>query len=251
MCRFLGWSAPRPVSAAELVGPDVERLRELSLLHEDGWGGAWAAPLDEGAGVHRIREIGPAHRSPAFATSLHEVSGRTALVHLRWATGDLARTLPNTHPFLRDDIAFAHNGALALGPQLDALVDEDLRETLDGDTDSERLFLAVLSARRRTGSTAGAVQQVLAGLEGVWWSSLNFLMFEPGALHALCCFEPSRHPRGSEADYFQVHYAVDETGTAVWSSGVRAPDTPGDTRLPNRHLLSVSTDTGQVSLTAL
>jgi len=251
MCRFLGWVAPQPVSAAELLGPDVERLRELSVLHEDGWGGAWAGEPREDAGLHRVREVGPAHRSPAFATSLHEVAGRTALVHLRWATGDLARTLPNTHPFVRDDTAFAHNGALALGAELDALVDADLRATLDGDTDSERLFLAVLSARRRTGSTAAAVHEVLAGLDGIWWSSLNFLMVEPGALHALCCFVPERHPAGTTEDYFQVHYSTTDGGTTVWSSGVRAPDTPGDTSLPNRHLLSVCTDTGQMQLSAV
>jgi predicted glutamine amidotransferase len=243
MCRLLGWASPEPLTATEVVGEDAGRLHALSRLHQDGWGEAW---FEQGE-VRRRREVDAAHASSLFATTIEQVRTPVGLVHLRWATGDLARRLPNTHPFVRDGVAFAHNGALRRGPQLDVLIDDDLLAGAEGDTDSERWFLAILTARRRGGTLAGAVAEVLGTLDPDSWNSLNFVLLEPGRLHALCCNDAARRPRTSAPDYFRMFFETTSGCTSVWSSGVRTP-TAGE--LPNRHLMSVDV-AGEVHVTAV
>lgn len=241
MCRLLGWASPEPLSATEVVGEDAGRLHALSRLHQDGWGEAWYEQ-DE---VRRRREIDAAHASSVFASTIEQVRSPVGLVHLRWATDHIARRLPNTHPFVHDGVAFAHNGALRRGPHLDALVDEDLLAGAEGDTDSERLFLAILTARRRTGSLEGAVADVIGRLDPDSWNSLNFVLLEPGRLHALCCNDAARRPEDSAPDYFRMFFETTRACTSVWSSGVRKHTA---SELPNRHLLGVDVTTGEVRL---
>ena len=241
MCRLLGWSAPGGTTPVQVADGGAERLRQLSRLHEDGWGAAW---YDHGS-LHRVREVDPAHSSSAFDAALAQTVSDVGLVHLRWATDQIPTRLPNTHPFVHGDVAFAHNGALRRGPGLDALVDADLLDSAEGDTDSERYFLALMSARRRTSSVPEAVAKLLAELGDDGWSSLNFVMTEPGRLYALCRFDADRRPADTEPDYFQMHFSVSSGSTAVWSSGVRERT---GSELPNGHLLIADTTSGEVRL---
>ncbi|MGZ4594737.1 MAG: class II glutamine amidotransferase [Actinomycetes bacterium] len=241
MCRLLGWSAPGGTTATAAAGGDTSRLRALSRLHADGWGAAW---YRDGT-LERARGMDPAHASAAFDTTVADVRTDVGLVHLRWATDHIPTRLPNTHPFVHGDIAFAHNGALQRGPELDVLIEDDLLAGVEGDTDSERYFLALLSARRKTSSFPEAVAKLLAELGEQGWSSLNFVMTEPGRLFALCRYAADRRPEDTDIDYFQMHFSVAGGTTVVWSSGVRRE---GGSELPNGHLLIADTLAGDVRL---
>lgn len=244
MCRLFGWVAAETTTAGALLGPDVARLQNLSHVHADGWGEAWHGP----SGMNLLREDRPAYASPTFTTAVDTHAAPTGLLHLRWATDDLPRCLPNTHPFVREDVAFMHNGSIPVGATLEDLIDEDLRAGIEGDTDSERYFLSVLSAYRRTGSPVKAFIDVTQALAGLPCPSLNAIWAQPGTLVALAYHRPELRPANLHEHYYDLFYHHDGATTTVWSEGVRA--TVG-TPLPNRHLLVATATDATVHLTPL
>jgi predicted glutamine amidotransferase len=244
MCRLFGWAGPR-MSAEERLGSDVENLISLSTMHCDGWGVAWS----DGGVVRRQREARAAHESELFRPALHDAVGEVGAVHLRWATGDLSRRLANTHPFASGDVAFIHNGALPIDDALLSLIDPDLAEQFEGDTDSERYFLAVVSALRSTGDVAAAFSSVISRLDaaGSTYSSLNAMWVESGRLIVVQCHEPSRRAATHPEDYYYLNYRVDDMGASIWSTGVR----DGGTAMPNRSVLIADTTGTDVDIVAL
>ncbi|MEO6822521.1 MAG: class II glutamine amidotransferase [Candidatus Nanopelagicales bacterium] len=243
MCRMLGWSAQVPCSAQDVLGEDLERLRELSNLHEDGWGAAWYAG-DTAPQV--VREAVPAHESSEFLPMLAEHRASIGIVHLRWATGALARCIENTHPFVRGDVAFIHNGSIPEFDRLRALVDDDLLRTVEGTTDSELYFLAVLSARRRLDSVPAAFAAVIKGLEGCRWPSLNAMWTQSDLLVVCAAEQPEyREPERPE-HYFELRWDTRDGVTSAWSQGIRDETASRGTVLPNRHTLAVDRHAGSV-----
>ena len=244
MCRLFGWAATEAVTAEALLGPDLARLQQLSHVHADGWGEAWDGPQ----GVRLVKEDRPAYTSAVFAAAVSTHCAATGLLHLRWATDNLPRCLPNTHPFVRGDVAFVHNGSIPRGRQLDDLIDTDVLATVDGDTDSERYFLALLSAYRRTGSAVKAFIDVTQALHELAWPSLNAIWVQPGTLVALAYHRPEHRPADLPEHYYDLHYDHDGHVVTVWSEGVRTD--PG-TLLPNAHLLVATAADAAVRLVPL
>jgi predicted glutamine amidotransferase len=200
MCRLLGWAAASPRSAADLLGDHLDGFTELSERHADGWGAAFA---DNGAGTRVVKEPVPARTSAGFASAMR-VPTPAAAVHLRWATGGLTVQDVNTHPFLRDGIAFAHNGHVQDTDRAESLIDTDLVGPPAGTTDSERYFLAVLTQLRRGASPAEALAAVAAGLAGTPSTSMNCLLLTPEQLVAACLHDPSLLPPDEVPDYFHL-----------------------------------------------
>jgi len=244
MCRLFGWASPHEVSAVELLGEDMERLRDLSRLHQDGWGIA----TQSDSGVRIVREDIPAYESVTFTDHLEASVGQVGIVHLRWATGKLARCVENTHPFVRGHVAFMHNGSLPVGPELMKMIDDDLRESIEGTTDSEHYFMALLSARRKTQSVPEAIALVLDGLAGLPWPSLNMMWAEPDWLHVLCAHQPEFRAAELPDPYYHLQYGRSGESVIAWSSEVTERD---GTPLSNRSVLSVQASTGHVEVTAL
>jgi len=82
---------------------------------------------------------------PAFTAATTARATRAGVVHLRWATPGLPVELRNTHPFRYGTQAFAHNGAIYPVERRDEVVSAPWQDRLQGTTDSERYFLAVLA----------------------------------------------------------------------------------------------------------
>jgi len=124
--------------------------------HVDGWGLAWY----DDAGLPRLeKSLRPAHDDPRFHELARSVTTATALAHVRQASvGSVA--LVNTHPFVHGRWVFAHNGTLQdfaarRGPLLRAIPD-DLRQMIQGETDSEHAFYFWLGKlRAATGGLDG------------------------------------------------------------------------------------------------
>ena len=109
---------------------------------------------------------GSALDDPAFTAATHDQRSVATLVHLRWATNGLAVQPQNSHPFVADGLAMAHNGSIKpMGP-LDELLEPDIAASLRGTTDSERYFGVIRQHRRTAPNLAEAVRRAVANCGG-------------------------------------------------------------------------------------
>lgn len=252
MCRLLAWRPPRPVGPEELLGADRDCLAQLSRVHCDGWGIAKAEPPDA---LELLRGPEPAHTAPAFEYAMRNGPAQAGLVHLRWATEDLAVNLGNTHPFdgLSEvgPLAFVHNGMLPASADLIPDIDPDIVQAFRGDTDSERYFgLFMTELRREGGDIAAAMQQTAKRLSDVAYTSLNAMILTPRTLAVACLFKPENRPLDEAEDYFDLTWSEDAGTVSAWSTGVR-PHATGARPLPNGTLLVVDIASGDVDLVAI
>ncbi|MCW2686433.1 MAG: class glutamine amidotransferase [Mycobacterium sp.] len=192
MCRLLGVVSALPITVSGAVGPStLKDFVALTAVHGDGWG---IARTDH-AGQHPIVEVsaGSALDDALFTTITTERPAAASLVHLRWATNGLAVQPQNSHPFVADGIAMAHNGSIMpMGP-LEELIDADIAASLGGTTDSERYFALIRQHRRSTGTLAEAVRRAVAQLRGPYpEASLNALILGEGQLIAVHAHARSR-----------------------------------------------------------
>ena len=237
MCRLLGWASSEPTTLAQLLGEkDLQGFLGLWRKHGDGWGVARSA----GSTVEVVKESGSAACSAGFAALAHEQASDLALVHLRWATLGLPVAHHNAHPFTNGRLAFGHNGSVDPPAALDALLDDHARELRRGDTDSERLFLALLSRLGDGHDDAGralveAVRTVWALRPAVHCGSLNSMLLTPSRLFALCSYDPLAQAREDEPDYYRLRFRSTPTSVVVASTGWG----DGWTDLRNGQLLSV------------
>ncbi|MCW2515774.1 MAG: glutamine amidotransferase, class-II [Mycobacterium sp.] len=180
MCRLLGVVSARPISVVDAVGDDVlTDFVALTKVHGDGWGVAGVAGI--GDTPHVQVSAGSALGDPQFDAAMrdghrdgHSVA---SLVHLRWATNGLAVEPQNSHPFLADGLAMAHNGSIKpMGP-LNDLVEPGFAASLRGTTDSERYFAVIRQHRRTAPTLAEAVRRAVADLREIYPdASLNALL---------------------------------------------------------------------------
>jgi hypothetical protein len=129
-----------------------------------------------------------------------------------------------------------------------AIIDDDLLESIEGTTDSEHYFMALLSARRKTESVSDAIALVLDGLAGLPWPSLNMMWAEPDWLHVLCAHQPEFRAAELPDPYYHLQYGRSGESVIAWSSDVTERD---GTSLSNRSVLSVQASTGQIQVTPL
>ncbi|KAA0102425.1 class II glutamine amidotransferase [Mycolicibacterium sp. P1-18] len=163
MCRLLGVVSRTPVSIASAVGDTVlTDFVALTKIHGDGWG---VAGVDRVGDVPRVTvSAGSALDDPDFAAAVHDPRPTASLVHLRWATNGLAVEPRNSHPFLTDGLAMAHNGSIKPMDTLDGLLEPAIAASVRGTTDSERYFALIRQHRAAAPSLAEAVRRAVAQL---------------------------------------------------------------------------------------
>src|SRR5262249_10108860 len=150
----------------------------------DGWGTAW---LDDPADprVERMRDPLPPTLAGAAraAWQAFDSDARARLMHLRQATPGVPVTEANTHPFLADGIAFAHNGAISPKAELHRLVKPAFRDSVEGETDSELYFALVRQHAKRSGDLfEGVCEAVRILRERFPLASLNALLLSDAHL---------------------------------------------------------------------
>ncbi len=190
MCRLFGMSAgSEPATATFWLLQAPDSLSQQSHREPDGTGLGW---FDGDGSPHVSKQPIAAYDDARFAREAREVSSRTFVAHIRFAsTGEL--TLHNTHPFEQAGRLFAHNGVLEDLPALDQHLGVD-RAPVHGETDSERLFALI------TREIAAAGGEVAAGIEAAcaWVAqslplyAINFVLSTPEELWALRY--PETHP---------------------------------------------------------
>jgi predicted glutamine amidotransferase len=201
MCRLFGQHAPPDLDRCQALCRDQNALRFQSHRHPHGWGIAWY----QGRRLVVRRGLLPAHADQAFVEAAQAARSRIVVAHVRDASvGPVAEE--NTHPFVHGRWVFAHNGTVArfrrsarLRAAVEAEIDRPLRDTLRGDTDSERCFLLFLTRlRARCRPERAELADVRAALAATTTtlarladpgaerpSSLNFLVSD-GRILAAC-----------------------------------------------------------------
>jgi predicted glutamine amidotransferase len=153
MCELFAMSALIPTRVQFSFGIFSSRGGQTGN-HTDGWGAAFFDGLD----CWLLREpMAAADSACAKYLAGNHIRSKFVVCHIRKATGDLAISLANTHPFEREvngaRIVFAHRG------QFDGIHD-DPAFSLDidrpiGQTDSEHAFCYLLRDIRDGGGLDG------------------------------------------------------------------------------------------------
>jgi predicted glutamine amidotransferase len=153
MCRLFAMSGGRePVRATFWLLEAPDSLAEQSRREPDGTGLGLYTP--DGRPVVDKQPIA-AFRDEQFARAAKEVSSRTFVAHVRYAsTGGLSE--PNTHPFEQRNRLFAHNGVIEDLPRLEAELG-DAMSLVGGDTDSERFFALITREAERAGNVGDGI----------------------------------------------------------------------------------------------
>ena len=274
MCRLLAYVSDTERSVEDVLGStDFAVFRELSRLDRDGWGMSWLARSDrpvppEQHAPHAVearlgmaRSLLPAWEDPAFEAAARRRLGRAGFVHLRWATSGLAVAESNTHPFLADGWAFAHQGSIPFPDRLEALLSPDWLRRRQGATDSETYFLYILQCVERAGSLVGGIRQAVTEIQTLCGpSSLNAVLLSESALvvvHGWSGLEPPREdllaafadpaelPRDHLDGYFGLRCRRRDGSLVVTSSGVSGP---GWEDVQEDSILLVDLDDGEMSV---
>jgi predicted glutamine amidotransferase len=231
MCRLLGVVSASPITVADAVGEDVLKdFVALTKVHGDGWGIATIGH----PGEDPLAEVsaGTALDDPAYVAATHDRRSAAALVHLRWATNGLAVQPQNSHPFVADGIAMAHNGSIKPMGLLDDLLEPDIAASLHGTTDSERYFALIRQYRRTAANLAEAVRRAVAALRELYPdASLNALVLGEDQMVVVHAHARSQLldedveeitaaelPAEHLEDYFALRVARPDDGTLVIGS---------------------------------
>ena len=183
MCRLFGMSAgPERAKATFWLLDAPDSLSVQSHREPDGTGLGW---FDEHERPEISKQPLAAFGDREFATRAREVSSRTFIAHIRFAsTGALE--LRNTHPFEQAGRLFAHNGVIEDLPRLEQRLGTSLT-LVEGDTDSERFFALITNEIAAAGGDvpggiATACRWVAANLPVL---SINFVLSTATDLWAL------------------------------------------------------------------
>lgn len=258
MCRLLGWVAQPGLTLRTVLGDDnYPAFTELSRIHADGWGIAYAA--DEDLNVRKSPAVASA--DPEFAALSSYAATEAAVAHLRWATPGLPVEQRNTHPFRYGDSAFAHNGGIYPLDRLRRLLTPQWQARLTGMTDSEHYYLALMAEVEDNGvDLPTAIVRVTAHLADAYLpSSLNAMLLTADALYVISCYDPTVRPvlpqprpstdgtpmapRESDETYFDLRYRRTEQSVLVASSGFPQPTAAGWELLPNNSVLVINRTT--------
>lgn len=263
MCRLIGWVSARPRTLAQLVGEDrIDALvADVSRLHPDGWGAALSdRPDDPDLDVQRSTE--GALRDPGFVSVARNARAQAALLHLRRATAGYAVDARNTHPFVLNGWAFAHNGTIPSAERIDALLGGEWRARRAGTTDSERYFLCVLERMDKEGDLVEGIRAAVADIrQECGLGSMNAMLLGPEALvvvHARAGSVPpvdilletvggdlSLLPPEHTDQYYDLRYRSSADSIVISSTGM--PDASW-TPLAEESVLVADRATGTVSV---
>ena len=182
MCRLFGMSGGRePVRATFWLLEAPDSLSQQSRREPDGTGLGAYDP--DGKPIVSKQPLA-AYEDQQFAQEAREVSSRTFVAHVRYASTG-AVTAKNTHPFDQRDRLFAHNGVIE---DLGTLERElgDAMALVQGDTDSERFFALITREIDRDGDVGAAIVRAAGWIaENLPVFALNVVLITAGELWAL------------------------------------------------------------------
>lgn len=153
MCRLFGMTGgPERVRATFWLLEAPDSLATQSRRDPDGTGLGYFDDEDEPV---VLKQPLAAYEDEQFAREARELSSRTFVAHVRYASGTPI-TLRNTHPFVQAGRLFAHNGVIGDVARLEQELG-DAMSLVGGETDSERYFALVTREVERHGEVGRGI----------------------------------------------------------------------------------------------
>jgi predicted glutamine amidotransferase len=167
VCRLFGMSGGRePVRATFWLLEAPDSLSQQSRREPDGTG---LGTFDEHGRPVVSKQPLAAYEDQQFAQEAREVSSRTFVAHVRYASTG-AVSPENTHPFEQRDRLFAHNGVIGDPERIEPELGDAAR-LVRGQTDSERFFALITKEIERDGDVSGAI------VRATTWIAANLPVF--------------------------------------------------------------------------
>lgn len=233
MCRLMGFVSTEEKTLVEAAGKDFTEFAALSARHGDGWGIATCNVQEH---TDLLIEPTRAKDSKVFDKASHELKSSGALLHLRWATGDLSISEGNTHPFTYHDYSFIHNGAIFPPDSLDSFIEPKFLVLRRGNTDSESYFYLIVTEIEKFGVERGILSAVSIIRKHCDYSSINCMFLTPTEFFVVNEHHDERIPKSESPDYYDLFYRNDGTEILVASTGWTQI---GWQELPNHNLMKV------------
>lgn len=158
MCRFAAYSGPpRPIADLAINAPKALQKQSLAAsegktrTNGDGFGLGWYDPRGD---AFHFRDTNPAWADQNFETVAQSIISPLYFVHCRAATGtETARS--NCHPFKHEQFLFMHNGQVGgygcIRRSIESMIADQFYSYRRGTSDSEAIFLAMLSRMKHLG----------------------------------------------------------------------------------------------------
>ncbi len=237
MCRMVG-----VVYRASFPYPVLDDLRHMAEVgkvpdqgdeedgHRDGWG---MVSFRMSSPFYLGRSARPIHIDPSFDQAVKGISNletpNVLICHARRGT-EGATKLQNTHPFVADNLVFAHNGS----------VKEYHPRTVHvprGDSDSARVFSVFADKYSETHDVRGALRSLLTeSIRGHAFTGLIFLVSDGESLYGYREYGPGR-----DASYYNLMIARSANEVVLFQqSGM--PRSGGVEQVANGELVTVSKD---------
>lgn len=195
MCRLLGVIANKTVDLEFSFLKADKPFKQLGSKNPDGWGIGWYAnskPMIYKEGLSILN-------SGQLANSMKEARSQIIISHLRKGTG-AEPAERNSHPFSFDEFIFAHNGSVDRERLMD-LLEDDFKNALKGETDSEVYFYWLVQNIRKEGDVVKGIRSAVNKVKEYEHRGLNFLLSDGRSLYA---FRYSNGNRG----YYSLYYLV-------------------------------------------
>ena len=245
MCRLMGFVSADEKTLVEAAGEQFTEFAALSARHGDGWG---IATCNQESLPSLLIEPTRAKESQAFDVASHNLKSNGALLHLRWATGNLAINEGNTHPFTYGDYSFMHNGALIPPEAIDDLVAPKFNAIRRGQTDSESYFYLIVTEIEKYGVAGGIRSAVEIIRKSAIYSSINCMFLTPTEFYVVNEHNDERIPHGELPGYYDLFYRTEGSEVLVASSGWTQV---GWSELPNHSIMKVDRQSLSIEITNL
>lgn len=240
MCRLLAFTSLERKSFYDVVGEDFDKFVALSAEHKDGWGMAHDGNI--------LKDLKPAVESPELNQSASTVMTDGALLHLRLASKGITINIDNNHPFTHGTTTFMHNGTIRPGNTAEQFIDEKYKGFIQGTTDSERYFYAILSAIDKKGLVEGVRTTVNSIRAIADYTALNIMVQTPETLIAVCEFNDANKSEWSSEDHYELRFTKRGNDIVVASTGWGNGDW---SHLDNHQMLIVDRSTLEYSIQPL
>jgi len=254
MCRLLCWASTSARPLNDVLGDHGRsQFTELSRLHDDGWG--FAGVEEVGSTTRVERSVLPAFRDELLS-AVTTTAFSSCVVHFRKASPGIPVEIKNNHPFLYDNVAFAHNGSIHPLERLDDLLTPQWRRRMTGTTDSELYFLAIMTEVEKGLDLSDAIDVVVTKITRDFeTSSLNAMLLTPDSLYVINSHDPAKSPGPDmEPDgkpYYQLRLRRTAHAVVVASSGFPQLDDEGWETLANHTLLRIDLTSTTTSASTL
>jgi predicted glutamine amidotransferase len=212
----------------------------MSAEHKDGWGIGYEGEV--------VKDIKPAKESDLLTQTGKNLETVGALLHLRLASKGITVNIDNNHPFTHGATTFMHNGTIRPGNTAEQFIADKYKGFLQGTTDSERFFYALLSQVDEHGLVEGVRSIVNLIRTNADYTALNIMVQTPDTLIAVCEFNEANKSEWSAEDHYELRFKKEGNDVVIASTGWGNSDWQ---HLDNHHMLVVDRSTLEYSISSL